>query len=54
MYYCIACRKLHRLNDVPAQIVFKTGFHIVDVTRYPAGLCLVSQSLQQELSSASA
>lgn len=54
MYYCIACNQLHQLSAVPALVVFKTGFHIVEITRYPAGVCLASEALQQEISSASA
>jgi hypothetical protein len=45
MFYCIACQTLHPIEARPDLLVFKTGFHVLIDTRYPAGYCGESSEL---------
>ncbi|MEK8129800.1 DUF3973 domain-containing protein [Paenibacillus filicis] len=45
MFYCIACKLLHPMNSRENLLIFKTGFHVLLDTRYPAGFCLAVSDL---------
>ncbi|SEB45855.1 DUF3973 domain-containing protein [Paenibacillus sp. GP183] len=38
VYYCMNCKQLHD-NSKPESSIFKTGFHTINKTNYPVGLC---------------